>query len=397
MPAPKKNVAYEFDIALIDTADTGAFRVNPTIAAGDFKVSTDNTAFTNLATLPVVSPAGSILVKINLSAAEMNGDKVMIQCVDAAGNEWDDVLIFIDATAVMVEDIVRSTTPANTLDVTATGAAGIDWANVEGQGTTVNLSATTTNLVNTTTTNTDMRGTDGASTHAASAIWAIDATTQQTQGTFGQAIGDPVADTNTIYSRLDADITSRLAPTVAARTLDVTVGGTAGIDWANIEAPTTVVDLAGTDINLVDTTTTNTDMRGTDSALLAASAPTNFGDLSIAVTTGLVDITQVAADKAWSTTTRALTTGGIGSGVIAAAELLNIADGCLDRRLDLGADTGGDTTTSRTWRQALRTARNRVVISAGTMTVFEEDDTTAAYTAVITTTAGDPITELNPA
>ena len=38
-------------------------------------------------------------------------------------------------------------------------------------------------------------------------------------------------------------------------------------------------------------------MRGTDSALLASSAPTNFGDLNIVVTTGLVNITQAAADK----------------------------------------------------------------------------------------------------
>ena len=44
---------------------------------------------------------------------------------------------------------------------------------------------------------------------------------------------------------------------------------------------------------LVDTTTTNTDMRGTDSALLAASAPTNFGDLSITATTGRVDVASV--------------------------------------------------------------------------------------------------------
>jgi len=43
-------------------------------------------------------------------------------------------------------------------------------------------------------------------------------------------------------------------------------------------------------VTLVATTTTNTDMRGTDSALLAASAPTNFGDLAITVTTGLVSV-----------------------------------------------------------------------------------------------------------
>lgn len=43
-------------------------------------------------------------------------------------------------------------TAGNTLDVTATGAAGIDWGNVENQSTSVNLSATTTNLCNTITT-----------------------------------------------------------------------------------------------------------------------------------------------------------------------------------------------------------------------------------------------------
>ena len=40
----------------------------------------------------------------------------------------------------------------------------------------------------------------------------------------------------------------------------------------------------------IGTCTTNTDMRGTDSALLASSAPTNFGDLAITVTTGQVTV-----------------------------------------------------------------------------------------------------------
>ena len=62
-------------------------------------------------------------------------------------------------------------------------------------------------------------------------------------------------------------------------------------------------------VTLVATTTTNTDQRGTDSAFLAANAPTNFSDMSITVTTGLVDITQIAADKSWLTTVRKLTDG----------------------------------------------------------------------------------------
>lgn len=43
-------------------------------------------------------------------------------------------------------------------------------------------------------------------------------------------------------------------------------------------------------VTTVATTTTNTDMRGTDNALLAASAPTNFGDMAITVTTGEVTV-----------------------------------------------------------------------------------------------------------
>lgn len=39
-----------------------------------------------------------------------------------------------------------------------------------------------------------------------------------------------------------------LKPTVADRTLDVSAAGNAGIDWGNVEAPTTTVDLSGTTI-----------------------------------------------------------------------------------------------------------------------------------------------------
>jgi hypothetical protein len=57
------------------------------------------------------------------------------------------------------------------------------------------------------------------------------------------------------------------------------------------------LDYDGTGYNkansTIGTTTTNTDMRGTDSALLAASAPTNFGDLSITATTGRVDLAAI--------------------------------------------------------------------------------------------------------
>lgn len=143
MPAPKKNVAFSFMLPLVDSTNRPAFKANPTLAAGDFKHSGDGSALANLASLPATDPASSRLVKISLSQSEMNYDRVTIQCVDAAGSEWDEVIVCIDTTAVTVDDLVRSTTPANTLDVSAGGEAGIDWANVGSPTTVVNLSGTT--------------------------------------------------------------------------------------------------------------------------------------------------------------------------------------------------------------------------------------------------------------
>lgn len=50
-------------------------------------------------------------------------------------------------------------------------------------------------------------------------------------------------------AHLDADMSSRLAPTVAGRTLDVSATGEAGLDWANVGSPTTAVALTGTTIS----------------------------------------------------------------------------------------------------------------------------------------------------
>lgn len=51
-------------------------------------------------------------------------------------------------------------------------------------------------------------------------------------------------------TNFDAAITTRLAPTVSLRTLDVTATGAAGIDLANVENPTTTLALTGTTVKL---------------------------------------------------------------------------------------------------------------------------------------------------
>lgn len=66
----------------------------------------------------------------------------------------------------------------------------------------------------------------------ADAVWDEDATAHQTQGTFGQAIGDPVADTNTIYKAVVTDAT----------------GATVGVDVVAIKAETASIQTDTNDL-----------------------------------------------------------------------------------------------------------------------------------------------------
>lgn len=69
------------------------------------------------------------------------------------------------------------------------------------------------------------------------------------------------------------------------------------------------------------------------------------------------------------------------------------ADALLNRDMSAVSDT-----TARSPLNALRLLRNKHSVAAGTLTVYEEDDSTSAWTAVVTSTAGaNPITAIDPA
>ena len=104
---PKKNAIYTFAIGLVSQADTKLLQNNPTLAAGDVLVSIDFGATANLATLPAVTPASSDIVKVTLSAAEMNGDDIMVVFSDAAGAEWADLFIHIKPSTRQVDDLLN--------------------------------------------------------------------------------------------------------------------------------------------------------------------------------------------------------------------------------------------------------------------------------------------------
>jgi len=79
-----------------------------------------------------------------------------------------------------------------------------------------------------------------------------------------------------------------------------------------------------------------------------------------------------------------------------AGDTNTFADDVLAR--DIGSSSGAGTLNERTVRSALRTVRNKTSVSAGTMTVTKEDDSTSAWTAAVTTNAAaDPIVSIDPA
>lgn len=105
MPAPaKKATAYTFFVGLVDQANTKLLKANPTLAAGDVKVSKDGGAFANLTTLPTVTPAAGAAVQVSLSSTEMNADNVVVLFSDAAGAEWCDQLISINTSSKTLDD-----------------------------------------------------------------------------------------------------------------------------------------------------------------------------------------------------------------------------------------------------------------------------------------------------
>lgn len=67
------------------------------------------------------------------------------------------------------------------------------------------------------------------------------------------------------------------------------------------------------------------------------------------------------------------------------------ADGLLARNVSGGSSSG------RTVKQALHFIRNKWVVAAGTLTVYDTDDSTTSWTAAVTGTAGaDPVTGVDP-
>lgn len=122
-------------------------------------------------------------------------------------------------------------------------------------------------------------------------------------------------------------------------------------------------------------------------ALYAAAAPGYVASQVAASVTGAVGSVTAGV----TVTTNSDKTGY----ALTSGERTSVADALLDRDMATGVDSGSPTV--RTVRQALRASRNRWAIAAGTLTVYKENDSTTSWTAAATQTAGNPVSEIDPA
>jgi hypothetical protein len=96
---PKKNAAFTFYLPLVTKGATD-WKDAPTLAAGDVQVKKDAGAFGNITTLPALDAAGEKVVKVALTAGEMNGDVVIVRFIDQTNpKEWEDTGVVIVTTA----------------------------------------------------------------------------------------------------------------------------------------------------------------------------------------------------------------------------------------------------------------------------------------------------------
>lgn len=208
-------------------------------------------------------------------------------------------------------------------------------------------------------------------------------------GGTSQTAGDIIADTNDIQSRLPAALVSGrmdssvggyqtgqapLQPTTAGRTLDVSAGGEAGVDWANVGSPTTSVNLSGTTVKTA--TDVEADTQDIQSRLPAA------------LVSGRIDASVGA------TQTDAISAAGVSAG---AAN--KVADHTMRRTTaNVEASSNGDTLGARSLYGAAARLAHKVSISGSTLTVTKSDDTTSLTTESLSSLAGaDPITAKDPA
>ena len=373
----------------------------------------------------------------------------------ANGGEFECVITTgtVDAVSVVGSCIGRftlrsqaslyPTTAGNTLDVNANGEAGIDWANVGGQATTVGLANTTIAVTQ------QIASVSGSVNSVATRVTA---NTDQWNGTGVTGMPMPT------YTQPTGFLTASF-PTTVASTTNITAGTITNVGTVtgnvngnvagSVNSVATAVTVGTINANVVNASALATDAvteiwnkAVTDSSYGASSTYTMldvlallgkgycavYGTVSASppptpngcktsltgyINSAFDDQTIIFLQGGNVSGSCTLISSSNASGTLTFDEPLHqapnvgdafmilpmhvhlrgaIADKMLGRSIAAGADGG------RMVKDALRTLRNKSAIVGSTLTVYQEDDATTAWTASVSSSAtADPVTGIDPA
>src|SRR3990167_1290609 len=193
---------------------------------------------------------------------------------------WQDFIVMDEATYDVLFGTVALATTTNITGGTITTVTNLTNAPTNGD-LTATMKTSVTTAVPTAAVN-------------AAAVWDLDATAHQTTGTFGQAIGDPVADTNTIYG---AVVTGAAGATVAADIIAVKA------DTAAILLDTAEIGAAGAGLTNIGTIATVTNLTNLPAAAALEATLTAMKGATFAGATDSLEAIRDRGDAAWITAT----------------------------------------------------------------------------------------------
>lgn len=248
----------------VKTSSSGAKTTPITLYPRRLKSIANGTAQAGAAS--TITLAASTIVK----DGSLDGCFVLITNNGAAGSQYQARRIIgsVNSTQVATVDSAWGTNPssASTYDilppetVNLAGWAGLALASVNTNGL---PDVNATKMSGTSLTGRDI----GASVllSAGSGTGQLDFTSGVVKGNVTQLLGTAwltpgTAGTPDVNVKLWNGLTTvalPLVPTTAGRTLDVSAGGEAGLDWANIGTPSTTVSLSGTTVSVVSSVTGN--------------------------------------------------------------------------------------------------------------------------------------------
>src|SRR3990167_3490792 len=396
---PIKNQQFIF-YASLSSQSTGQWQANPTLAAGDVKVATDDGAPANIGTLPVVDADFTKRIKVTLSASEMNGDNVTVIFSDAAGAEWDDMTINVQPLSWLdTNDDLTDPRLAN-LDATVSSRLATAGYIAPDNATIASIQTDTNDI-------------QARLPAALTADGLMKADTLRVGGIL-QTAGDIIGDTNDIQSRLPAALSGDGFMKADLKSIDdeLTTGNNAILNLKQLNinnngAEAVYIHSDDASAMSVSATTITPGMDFISGIYVATSGSSNNWAIDVFAGNGAVGL---EIDTSTGKAVRFVSGSNVGIEILSetgnndAVQLNASGSGkSINAPNDIAVSDGDLTLTNiakkvlmldwttvtgeaaRSVLNALRKLRNRVYRDGTNLKTTEEDDTTVAYTQPIVT------------